>query len=158
MRVTSFVALGLAVASACCAGRATRDDAAALEISPEQRQAARDYMDVVVTIAVKDVWSVHGLEPPEDGAADGDAWAELDGKIAALAALGEGIKDAPFAYDDGLWESYAQEVVAATDAMTAAANARDSDAFYEAGDAVAMACEACHVHYGEVAPGPDELD
>ena len=154
MRMTAALAAGFCtVLGAMCGGAAVaQDETPVLHVTPEQREAARVYMNQILEIAAEDIWNVDGFEGDDPDA----AWAALHDRGVALGALGEGLKTAAFAYDQSdIWVDYAQEVVDAAAVTLQAAEKRDIDAFYEAGDVIYTSCESCHQYYAEVAPPPE---
>jgi cytochrome c556 len=150
MRIMAVLAVGLSTMLGATAG--AQDETPVLHVTPEQREAARAYMNQILEVAAEDIWNTDGFEGEDADA----AWTALHDRAMALRSLGEGLKTAAFAYErNDIWTTYAQAVVDAAEVTLRAADARDVDAFDEAGDVVYTSCESCHRYYAEVAPPPE---
>lgn len=156
----AFIAAGVA---AC--GPQAQEEAAAPpptetevdELTEARLEAAEAYMEGVIQPTADALWGEVGWVINETGEHDlspkNDAeWAEARDHAVAVMDIVEELKRATFAWDDGEWETFCDQVIQAASLSVTAAEHQSVDEMFDAGEALDHACESCHLHYT-----PDEL-
>jgi hypothetical protein len=141
-----MVSAGLIGLLAAVAGGQDREPPpplSAVSISDEQRAAARAFMNGVMEPTASSVWNALSFTSPNSE----ETWTRARDDALALATLGEHLKSVTFAYDQEQWIVEADGLVRAARHAARAAEARDLDDFYAAGDEILATCEPCHLRY-----------
>jgi mono/diheme cytochrome c family protein len=111
-----------------------------------------ELMQAVVVPAAETYWSSVQITVDADGEhefyPESDAeWAAVRLAALAIAESGNLLMMEPRAVDRGPWQLYSRELIDAGIAAAQAAEAKDVDAVFAAGEQVYNVCSACHMRY-----------
>jgi hypothetical protein len=146
---TLLVAAGMVLGLAACAGRPQvtpppyKPVTTVLELMESViAHAAETYWDSVqVTV---DETGVHERYPETD-----EQWESVWAAALSIAESGNLLMMTPRAVDDGAWMQFARSLVDAGVEAAAAAEARDVDRVFAAGEQVYNVCSSCHGRYAD---------
>jgi len=113
-----------------------------------------DIMVVTITPATDILWGVDDPQTDED-------WQVLDDAAVTVIEAFERTRNGGSGPEDNTWaadakfRAYIDEEIAASNAARVAIAAKDLDALFEAGDALYLPCENCHIDYNPAVSGEE---
>ena len=155
MKRTTAAILSLLLASACTGGSESGQDApAALETTGPYKTtlSMAELMAHVVDHQADGVWLNQGWRIDETGEHElfpttDEGWLAAENSAASLAETANILMTPGRAVDDGDWIRFSTQLHEASITAMRAAEARDKQAFFDAGGAMFVACRSCHQKY-----------